>query len=156
MANIDQLLKEARSGNSAALAQLLDCYRHYLGLLARMHIDRFTQSKLDEADLVQDTMLQATRFIAQFRGTTEKELITWLRRILATQGAVMVRQFHNTKQRNVRLEKQLAEDMNHSSIRLASFLTDTIRHPADMPSGGKKPSFWPTHLHNCQASTVKS
>ena len=69
----------ARQGNEAALQELLHPYRNYLKLLARLQIGRTLQAKLDESDLVQETLLNAWRAIQSFRGQTEAELMQWLR-----------------------------------------------------------------------------
>src|SRR5215813_6179929 len=73
----------ARMGQGEALGQLLELYRGYLALLARLQIGRRLQGKVDAADLVQDTFLEAHRHFAQFRGTAEAELVEWLRQIMA-------------------------------------------------------------------------
>ncbi len=88
---LGQLLTFARAGNRPALGQLLDRYRPYLMLLARLQIDRRLQGKVEAADLVQETFLEAHRDFAQFRGTTEKELVGWLRQILVSNLANLVR-----------------------------------------------------------------
>ena len=64
----DELLNQARSGSTDHLGQLLELYRHYLGLLARIEIGRNLQAKLDASDLVQDTLLEAHRHFPKFRG----------------------------------------------------------------------------------------
>ena len=72
---VEQLLESARGGDRVALGQLLELYRRYLTLLARLQIGRRLQGKVDAADLVQDTFLEAHRHFARFRGTVEAELI---------------------------------------------------------------------------------
>ena len=79
----EDLLRQARAGSAAALGQLLDLYRNYLELLARLQIGRRLQGKVDAADLVQETFLKAHRDFAQFRGKSEGEWVGWLRQILA-------------------------------------------------------------------------
>jgi len=110
----EQLLSLARSGQDQAVGRLLELYRNYLGLLARLEIGRRLQGKVDDSDLVQDTFLQAHRHFAQFRGTTEAELVSWLRQILADVVAKLVRRY-GTKGRNVRLEQDLAAELDQSS-----------------------------------------
>jgi RNA polymerase sigma-70 factor (ECF subfamily) len=68
-----QLLQHARTGDGFALGQLLELYRNYLRVLARLQIGRWLQGKVDDSDLVQEAFLAAHRHFAQFRGTTEAE-----------------------------------------------------------------------------------
>ena len=70
----DDLLRAARAHDASALGRLLELYRRYLNLLARLGINRQLQGKLDPSDLVQETFLEAHRDFPQFRGTTESEL----------------------------------------------------------------------------------
>jgi RNA polymerase sigma-70 factor (ECF subfamily) len=111
----EQLLRLARSGDRPALGQLLDLYRNYLTLLARLQISRRLQSKVDAADLVQETFLKAHHRFEQFRGSTEAELVGWLRQILALNVANLVRHYFGTQGRDVRLECELAEELDQSS-----------------------------------------
>jgi RNA polymerase sigma-70 factor (ECF subfamily) len=110
-----ELLTQARGGNMAALGQLLELYRNYLTLLGRLEIGRRLQGKVDPADLVQDTFLEAQRDFVQFQGNSEKELISWLRQILITNLLNLVRHYLGTKRRDVRLERELALDVDSSS-----------------------------------------
>ena len=103
----EQILRMARSGDGLALGTLLELYRNYLLLLARLQISRRLQSKVDAADLVQDTFLKAHSHFDQFRGNTEIELVAWLREILASNVANLVRHYFGTQGRNIRLEQEL-------------------------------------------------
>jgi RNA polymerase sigma-70 factor (ECF subfamily) len=109
------LIRRARAGDDAALGSLLERYRAYLALLARLQIDRRLQGKADPADLVQETFLEAHRGFPRFRGQSEAELAAWLRRILAAVVVDLVRRFLRAKRRDVRLERELAEDVDQSS-----------------------------------------
>ena len=111
----DQLLRRARGGDSDALGQLLEIYRNYLLLLARLHIDRRLRGKVDASDAVQDVFLEAHRAFGQFQGSTEQELGGWLRRILASRLGTEVRRFLGAQCRDVRLEQQLDEELDRSS-----------------------------------------
>jgi RNA polymerase sigma-70 factor, ECF subfamily len=113
--NPERLIRLARSGNEDALGQLLEMYRNYLALAARLQISRRLQSKVDAADLVQDTFLKAHRGFGQFRGTTQAEFLAWLRQILAMNVANLLRHYFGTQGRDVRLEQELADDMGRSS-----------------------------------------
>jgi len=111
----EQLLVLARAGSGDALGQLLELYRSYLTLLARLQISRRLQGKVDAADLVQETFLKAHRHFVQFCGMTESELVSWLRQILATTLANLVRHYYSAQRRDVRLERELAADLDQSS-----------------------------------------
>jgi RNA polymerase sigma-70 factor (ECF subfamily) len=109
------LLRQARSGDSQALGRLLELYRNYLALSARMHLSRRLQSKADSADLVQETFLKAHRSFEQFRGETEAELVAWLRTILAHNLATLVRHYCGVQGRDIDLERSLADEVERSS-----------------------------------------
>ena len=124
----EQLLQLARSGSSPALGRLLELYRNYLVLLARLQIGKRLQGKLDPSDLVQETFLEAHRDFAQFRGSSEAEFVNWLRQILARNLANRVRHYYATKRRDVRLERELAVDLDQSSrgVRTPSVLVRKV------------------------------
>jgi RNA polymerase sigma-70 factor (ECF subfamily) len=109
------LLALARNGDDVALGRLLERYRGYLALLARLQIGRRLQGKVDAADLVQETFLKAARDFAGFRGRTEDEWASWLRQILACTVANQVRHYLGTRRRDQRLERELADELDHSS-----------------------------------------
>jgi RNA polymerase sigma-70 factor (ECF subfamily) len=111
----ERLLSLARTGDGVALGRLLELYRGYLALLARLQIGRRLQGKADPSDLVQETFLQAHRNFAQFRGASEGELMHWLRQILASRLEKLVRHYGGTQRRDVRLERQLEGELDHSS-----------------------------------------
>jgi RNA polymerase sigma-70 factor (ECF subfamily) len=113
--DLGQLLRLARAGDRGALGELLEWYRNYLTLLARLQIGRRLRSKIDAADLVQDTFLEAHCHFGQFAGNTEAELVGWLRAILAGNLAHLLRRYLGTQGRDVRLERQLALDLDESS-----------------------------------------
>jgi RNA polymerase sigma-70 factor (ECF subfamily) len=113
--DFEQLLGRAQAGDASALGQLLELYRNYLALLARLQIDHRLQGKVDASDLVQETFLKAHRHFAQFRGHTEEELVGWLRQILANNLVNLIRHYLGRQRRDVRLERQLAAELDRSS-----------------------------------------
>jgi RNA polymerase sigma-70 factor (ECF subfamily) len=111
----EDLLGAARSGDQSARGRLFGMYENYMTLLVRMQVGRRLQGKVDPADVVQETFLHAHRDFEMFRGQTEAELLGWLRRILAAVVAVQVRRYFGTKRRDLRLERDLADELDHSS-----------------------------------------
>src|SRR5437588_12014181 len=104
-----ELLQEARAGDAATLGRLLELYRRYLALPARGQIGQRLQGKVDASDLVQETFLEAHRNFARFRGTSEAELVQWLRKILAANLADLFRRYLGTQGRDVRLEREIED-----------------------------------------------
>src|SRR5271166_2848946 len=129
-----RLLALARSGDRAALGQLLERYRSYLSLLARVQIGRRMQGKLDVADVIQETYLEAHRGVGQFRGSTEVQFLAWLRQILVGILANQVRRYFGTKRRDVRLERELQDDLSRSSACLGSGMIASQSSPSAQAS----------------------
>src|SRR5215831_1646157 len=132
----EQLLTRARHEGGAARGELLEMYRNYLHLLARAQLGRHLQGKVDPSDLVQETFLTAHREFARFRGTTEGELVAWLRRILASRLADLVRRQLKAKGRDARLERRLEDELAHSSQDLA----ERVLARRDSPNATTSPS----------------
>lgn len=129
-----RLLALARGGDGPALGDLLEHYRNYLSLLARVQLGRRIQGKLDVADLVQETYLGVHRGIRGFRGATEAQFLAWLRQILGGILANQVRRYFGTRQRDIRLERELQDDLDRSSVYLGSQLVAAQSSPSAQAS----------------------
>ncbi len=114
----EHLLRTARTGDAATLGDLLELYRRYLSLLARVQIGRHLQGKVDASDIVQETFLEAHRNFPRFRGSSEGELVRWLRQILATRLADLLRRYLGAQGRDVRLEREIEDAFDRSSALL--------------------------------------
>src|SRR5215831_441291 len=125
------LLQAARTGDREALGRLLELYRNYLRLLARLQVGRRLQGKADPLDLVQEAFLAAQRNFEQFRGNTEGELVDWLRQILASKLVDLARRYLGTRRRDVRLERQFAEDVDTSAAALNMALAQAGSSPSE-------------------------
>jgi RNA polymerase sigma-70 factor (ECF subfamily) len=125
------LLQEARAGDVAGRGQLLELYRPYLTLLARVQIGTRLQGKLDPADLVQETFLDAHRYFEHFRGGSEAQLVGWLRQILAGKLADTLRRYLGTQGRDVRLEREIADALDQSSVLLGNVLAAAQSSPSE-------------------------
>jgi RNA polymerase sigma-70 factor, ECF subfamily len=110
-----QLLCDAQRGSESAKGELLENYRAYLELLARVELGRRLQTKVDAGDVVQETFLEAHRNFGLFRGGSEAEFTGWLRSILSGRIANLVRHYLGTQGRDLRREQGLNIDLNHSS-----------------------------------------
>jgi RNA polymerase sigma-70 factor (ECF subfamily) len=134
----DELIAAAKAGDAATLGRLLELYRNYLRLLARIEIGRRLQGKADASDLVQEAFLDAHRYFPAFRGTAEGQFVQWLREILAGRLASLVRQYLGTQARDVRLEQGLAADLDRSSVALGAVPVDPHSSPSEQAARGEQ------------------
>jgi RNA polymerase sigma-70 factor (ECF subfamily) len=121
----DTMIHEAADPSGS----ILERFRAYLHLLARLQLDPRLQRKLDPADLVQQTLLQALGALDRFRGRTEAELAAWLRQILARNLANADRD-HGRAKRNVARECSLETALDQSSTRLEAWLAAEQSSPS--------------------------
>jgi RNA polymerase sigma-70 factor (ECF subfamily) len=126
----ERLLARASAGDGQALGRLLERYRCYLALLARVQIGRRLQGKVDDADLVQETFLEAHRHFGSFRGTTEPEFVGWLRQILARNLANAARDLDRAK-RAVDRERSLQALLEEPAAHLDEWLAAEQSSPCD-------------------------
>jgi RNA polymerase sigma-70 factor (ECF subfamily) len=136
--NVEQLIEEARGGDGATLGRLLESYRNYLRLLARIEIGRQLQGKVDASDVVQEAFLEAYSHFPNFRGQAEGQLTQWLRAILAGTLANVIRRYLGTQARDLRLERELAADLDQSACDLGRFLIDPHSSPSQQAQRGEQ------------------
>jgi RNA polymerase sigma-70 factor (ECF subfamily) len=132
-----ELLVAARN-NPTALGRLLDQYRHYLRLLARIEIGKRLQGKVDASDVVQEAFIHAHHYFPNFRGESEAQLTAWLREILAGTLANQVRRYFGTKARDPRLEVGLMADMDQSTMGLGAIPVDPRSSPSQQVAKGEQ------------------
>ena len=124
------LLREARSGNVRAISRLLEHYRPYFAMLARLRASRRLQAKYDDSDLVQETLALVQRDLPDFRGTTEAELTAWLQRIMASVSGKHMRHY-SRQRRDASLEHQIVDEFCQSSQMLGRVLIASDTSPSD-------------------------
>jgi RNA polymerase sigma-70 factor, ECF subfamily len=107
----------------------LNRFRPYLLMLARLQLGDVLQSKLDESDIVQQTLLEAHHSLTAFRGNSCGEMAAWLRQILARNMADEVKRFRRGK-RDVRVEMSLQAALNESTIRVQRWLAAGDHSPS--------------------------
>ena len=71
------------------------------------------------------------RYFPTFRGTAEGQFAHWLREILAGVIANHLRRYLGTQARNVRLEQEIAVDLDRSSVMLNHGLAAVQSSPSE-------------------------
>jgi RNA polymerase sigma-70 factor (ECF subfamily) len=105
-------------------------YRPWLSLIARMQVGSRLQGKFDTSDVVQQTLMEAWRSAAQFRGSTDAERIAWLRKILAHVLAHHIRQYRGTYKRDLQRERSIERSLAQSSRQLDAVLASAATSPS--------------------------
>jgi RNA polymerase sigma-70 factor (ECF subfamily) len=126
------LLDRARSGDDDARNRLFERCRTYVGVVARAEVETWLQVKVDASDLVQQTLLEAHRGFADFRGTTDAEWLAWLRKILSHNAADFVRRFKGAAKRNVQREVPLKHDRDETRGIAAGQLAGDVESPSQL------------------------
>jgi RNA polymerase sigma-70 factor, ECF subfamily len=116
-------LRSARTGSAATAWDLLAMCRGYLLQVAAERLAPGLRAKANPSDLVHETLLEAYRDFAQFRGQSEAEWLGWLRQLLAHNLANFERRYFGTAKRQARREVSLAGDA-----------ADTVPSPDPSPS----------------------
>ncbi len=131
--DVPSLISRARRGHDSSVGVLLELYHNYLAVLAATQIEKRLQRRVSPSDIVQETMLRAHANFAQFRGSTEGELLAWLRQILVNNLAKFVEQHILAARRDVRREvsiEQLGRALEKSTVQLAALLPADVKTPS--------------------------
>lgn len=112
----DVLCQQARSGSQSAIGQLLDQCRGYLTVIANQEIGQQIRVKVAPSDIVQESLLDAYRDFDKFEGTTEQELLKWLRRVLLNNLSDAVKRYRIAASRSVDRERSLTADDNSKGL----------------------------------------
>ena len=127
--SVARCIRLAREGQSGALAQILDAYRNYLRLIAATSFEPQLRGKADPSDVVQDALVKVHANFHQFRGVTERELLAWMRTILARLLTDLHRRFRG-KEHQVGRERSLEDAVDRSSLVLEKLVADHHDSPS--------------------------
>ena len=102
--NTAAMVMAAKEGDNEQFGRLLEQYRGYLLMLGHRYLSERMRRRIDPADLVQSTFLEAQRDWQAFRGTTPGEFASWLRHILKNNVATAVARHVTTQKRSINRE----------------------------------------------------
>lgn len=138
-----QLLDEALAGNAESLGELLEHYRAYLTVLAQRYLDTRLRGRLDAADIVQITFLEAQRDLPSFRGHQIEELLGWLRHILRNNVS-------SAHQKHIYTQKRSAgREVSNSPTDSRPAITDLAPSETTSPSQRMMRDEAAVYLANC-------
>lgn len=106
---VEVWIGEARQGSRAALNHLFRTCLPYLLVAAHQDICAALRSRIDAADVVQETLIEAYRDFPHFQGRNKKHLLAWVRQILQHNLANERRRHIASAMRSVHSEVLLSE-----------------------------------------------
>ena len=130
---VEQLLDQARRGETEPRGQLLQLYRNYLTILATTQLGQRLRRRMNPSDLVQEAMLAAHCDFASFRGSSERELLAWLRQILINCLHHAIETHLKAKMRDVRREisvEQASVALDRSAVSFPMVFADRGPSPS--------------------------
>ena len=127
--NASELLARARANPANDCGALLEAYRNYLKMVARLWLDQAWLASVDPSDLVQETCLKAFNAFSDFRGTDEVQLVHWLRQILARSIIDLARR-HKTERSRLNSNQSLNQHLDDSLSCLADALPANTTSPS--------------------------
>lgn len=127
-----EILALAKQGDESAKGELLNRFRPYLNVIAQRHLDERLQSRLDYADVVQITFLEATRDFDDFRGESVESLLAWLRNILRNNVSTAHQQHLTAQKRSARKEVilRVSSDSGGNSLGLQDMVLSESSSPS--------------------------
>ncbi|HBE72292.1 MAG TPA: RNA polymerase subunit sigma [Planctomycetaceae bacterium] len=105
----ESLENRVAAGDEWALDQLLSANRDKLRKLVQLRLPALLRHRVDESDVVQDTLLQAAKSISSFRFDSEQPFYVWLRRIALNEVADAHRKHLGAAKRDATREQTAGE-----------------------------------------------
>ena len=117
------LLAAIERGEKSAVNQLLALHRNYLKRIINIRLEPQLRGRIDASDIVQETLVVASRRIRDYLDRRPTSFRIWLRR-KALEQLIDQRRYHRRKKRDV--ANEIAVD-NPSSLAIAkAFMGDSV------------------------------
>ncbi len=127
---LDRLMTLASEGDAQARQQLLNRYREPLRRMVANRLDPRVSSRVDASDVVQDTLIEATRRMEDFLERRPIAFPAWLRQI-ATERIIDAHRRHvGSQRRSVTREIREPSVRDQSASRLVHLLLDNQTSPS--------------------------
>jgi RNA polymerase sigma-70 factor, ECF subfamily len=128
----EDLLRRAADGDREAVATLFARHRDRLEQMVLLRLDRRLQRRVDPADVLQETYLEAAHRIAEFARAPTTSVYVWLRFLAGQKLVDLTRRHLGTKMRDAGQEISLHRGAmpQASSVSLAAQLLGRLTSPS--------------------------
>jgi RNA polymerase sigma-70 factor (ECF subfamily) len=126
----EQLLACAAQGDEAALGQLLERHRQRLRHMIALRLDRRLQARLDTSDVLQETLAEAARRLADYVRLRPLPFYPWLRQLAWERLVQLHRRHVRAGKRSVRREQAELPLSDESALALADRLVSRGSSPS--------------------------
>lgn len=128
----ENLLAQARQGETAAVQRLLEVHREPLRRMIGLRLDPALAGRVDASDIVQDVMLEVSQRLQDYLRRPGMPFHLWLRHIARDHVIDAHRRHRLAQRRSLDREQPLlpAALADHSSLELAGQLIDPEMTPA--------------------------
>lgn len=128
----ENLLRLAADGDRSALDDLLAVHRERLRKVVAVRLDRRLLSRVDASDVVQDSLLEASRRLPEYLSRPAVPFFVWLRE-LARQRVIQLYRHHvRARCRSIEQERAGGLPLSEESVML---LADQLAYSGTSPSG---------------------
>lgn len=126
-----ELLDNAKQGDTDAVNRLLDRHREAVHRLVQMRLDQKIKQRVDVSDVVQDVLVEANRRLRDYLRNPSMAFHLWIRQIAKDRIIDAHRRHRSSGKRSVDREQMLLPvNDERSSILLAGELCDPRLTPA--------------------------
>ena len=103
----EDLINAARNGCDESLAMIVQQLRDYLLLVARGGIGDQVRSKFSGSDVVQMSLIDASKSINKFYGSSEAEIRAWMKEIVLNNLFDESKRYTQTERRSIGRERSM-------------------------------------------------
>ncbi len=129
---LDELMRKAGEGDQHAMDALFHRFRGPLKSMIRVRLNRRLQGRVDDSDILQDALLDASRRIRDYLQQPQAPFFLWLRRIAADKLLEVHRTHLGTQRRDASREVSIHRGSvpYANSVSLAAQLVGRLTSPS--------------------------
>ena len=126
----EQLLKELKAGDSAALGELFALEQDRLERMVKFRLDPRLFGRVDPEDVLQEAYLAAGERLEHYLGDDTNSFFGWLRLIVGQTLIDIHRRHLGTQARDPRREQKKAQGPQTTAVTMAQYLAGNLTSPS--------------------------